>query len=51
MKRPPLKIFYSYAHEDEQARDRLDEYLELLARRNLVVRWHDRHIVPGREWN
>lgn len=51
MKRPPLKIFYSYSHEDEQARDRLDEHLELLARRNLVVRWHDRHIVPGHEWN
>jgi endonuclease/exonuclease/phosphatase family metal-dependent hydrolase len=51
MKRPPLKIFYSYAHEDANARDRLDEHLELLARRNLIVRWHDRHIVPGQEWN
>jgi len=24
MKRPPLKVFYSYAHEDEKARDLLD---------------------------
>jgi len=51
MKRPPLKVFYSYAHEDEKARDLLDEHLELLARRNLILRWHDRHIIPGQEWN
>lgn len=51
MKRPPLKVFYSYAHEDEEARDLLDEHLALLARRNLILRWHDRHIIPGQEWN
>jgi endonuclease/exonuclease/phosphatase family metal-dependent hydrolase len=51
MKRGPLKVFYSYAHHDERLRDRLDEYLELLARQNLIIRWHDRHIVPGSEWN
>lgn len=51
MKRPPLKVFYSYAHEDEQARDLLDEHLELLARRNVILRWHDRQIIPGQEWN
>lgn len=51
MKRGPLKVFYSYAHHDEQLRDRLDEYLELLARQNLIIRWHDRQIVPGSEWN
>lgn len=51
MKRGPLKVFYSYAHKDEAIRDRLDEYLELLARQNLIVRWYDRHIVPGSEWD
>ena len=51
MKRGPLKVFYSYAHEDEALRDRIEEYLELLRRQNLVVGWHDRHIVPGTEWN
>ena len=50
MKRGPLRVFYSYAHEDEKARDALDQHLELLARRNLILRWHDRHIVPGSEW-
>ena len=51
MKRGPLKVFYSYAHEDEAQRDRIDEHLELLQRQNLIVGWHDRHIVPGTEWN
>ncbi len=51
MKRGPLKVFYSYAHQDEKARDTLDQHLELLARRNLILRWHDRHIVPGSEWD
>lgn len=51
MKRGPLKVFYSYAHQDEKARDTLDQHLELLSRRNLILRWHDRHIVPGSEWN
>jgi endonuclease/exonuclease/phosphatase family metal-dependent hydrolase len=51
MKRTPLKVFYSYAHEDEALRDRIDEYLELLARQNLIMRWHDRHILPGSEWD
>jgi endonuclease/exonuclease/phosphatase family metal-dependent hydrolase len=51
MKRGPLKVFYSYAHKDEALRDRLDEHLELLARQNLIVRWYDRHILPGSEWN
>jgi len=50
MKRGPLKLFYSYAHEDEAYRNRIDEHLELLRRRNLIVGWHDRHIVPGSEW-
>jgi hypothetical protein len=47
--RSPLKVFYSYAHQDEKARDSLDQHLELLARRNLILRWHD--IVPGSEWD
>jgi hypothetical protein len=51
VKRGPLKVFYSYAHQDEKARDTLDQHLELLSRRNLIVRWHDRPIIPGSEWN
>jgi endonuclease/exonuclease/phosphatase family metal-dependent hydrolase len=51
VKRGPLKVFYSYAHQDEKARDTLDQHMELLSRRNLILRWHDRHIVPGSEWD
>jgi hypothetical protein len=51
MKRGPLKVFYSYAHEDEAIRDRIDEHLKLLARQNLIVGWHDRHLLPGAEWD
>jgi len=51
MKRGPLKVFYSYAHEDEPIRDRIDEHLKLLARQNLIVGWHDRRLLPGTEWH
>lgn len=51
MRRGPLKLFYSYAHEDAGIRDRIDQHLDLLARQNLIVGWHDRRIVPGSEWN
>jgi hypothetical protein len=48
--RGPLRLFYSYAHEDDAPRRMLEEHLELLARRGVIVPWHDRTIVPGREW-
>jgi endonuclease/exonuclease/phosphatase family metal-dependent hydrolase len=51
MRRGPLRVFYSYAHEDADSRDHIDQHLELLRRQHLVVGWHDRHIVPGTEWN
>jgi hypothetical protein len=47
VKRGPLKVFHPYAHQDEKARDTLDQHLELLSQRILIVRWHDRHIVSG----
>ena len=51
MKKLPLRLFYSYAHEDIAARETLDQHLELLIRKNVLVRWHDRQIVPGRDWH
>jgi TIR domain len=50
MERGPLRLFFSYAHEDLEARDRLDEHLELLRRQKVIVTWSDRRIVPGDEW-
>ncbi len=32
MQRGPLKLFFSYAHEDADARSELDDHLELLER-------------------
>ena len=50
MERGPLRLFFSYAHEDLDSRDRLDEHLELLQRQQVIVSWSDRLITPGREW-
>jgi TPR repeat protein len=46
----PLKIFYSYAHTDEEFRDGLDNHLRLLQRQGLISAWHDRKIGAGTEW-
>src|SRR4051794_35309792 len=50
MQRGPLKLFFSYAHEDADARRELDEHLDLLERQKVVVTWNDRLITPGQEW-
>lgn len=51
MERPsPLRLFYSYAHEDESFRDELARHLALLRRRGLIEEWHDRKILPGDRW-
>ena len=46
----PLNLFYSYAHEDEVFRRRLDSHLSLLQRQGLIHAWHDRKIGAGTEW-
>jgi len=50
MQRGPLKLFFSYAHEDADARSELDDHLDLLERQQVVLPWSDRQITPGREW-
>lgn len=50
MQRGPLKLFFSYAHEDAAVRSELDDHLDLLERQKVVVTWNDRLITPGREW-
>jgi hypothetical protein len=47
----PLEVFYSYSHEDEKLRDRLEKQLALLKRTGLIVSWHDRRIDAGQEWS
>jgi tetratricopeptide (TPR) repeat protein len=46
-----VEIFYSYAHEDETFRSKLETHLSLLHRQGLITAWHDRHILPGTNWS
>lgn len=49
---PPdaIKIFFSYAHEDESLRDELAKQLSLLKRMGHIEEWYDRRIVSGSDW-
>jgi internalin A len=44
-------IFFSYSHQDEVLRDELETHLKLLQRQGVISTWHDRKILPGREWD
>lgn len=46
-----VRLFYSYAHEDEELRDELQGHLKILERKQLIAPWHDRRIDPGQDWN
>ena len=46
----PVALFYSYAHEDETLRERLEVHLKLLKRQGILQDWHDRDISAGSEW-
>jgi hypothetical protein len=45
--RKPLKIFYSYSHEDEEARLALEKHLVVLRRQRRIEDWYDRHMTAG----
>jgi len=42
-------LFYSYSHDDERFRKRLEKHLRLLRRRGVIDVWHDRKIPLGAE--
>ncbi len=46
----PISLFYSYSHEDELLRVKLQKHLAVLRRSGLVSEWHDRNIDAGDEW-
>ncbi|MEH2169321.1 MAG: toll/interleukin-1 receptor domain-containing protein [Nostoc sp.] len=46
-----IEVFYSYAHEDEKLRDKLENHLTLLRRQGVITEWHDRKIGAGKEWH
>lgn len=47
IRRQPLSVFISYAHEDEQIRSKLVGHLKLLERLDFIRHWDDRKILPG----
>ncbi len=50
-KREAIKVFFSYAHEDEALRDKLANHLKVMERTGVIESWHDRQILPGQEWD
>ena len=46
----PVRLFYSYSHEDEPLLKKLEEHLALLRRQGFISGWHDRMIGAGDEW-
>jgi hypothetical protein len=46
-----VKLFYSYAHEDEVYRNELSVHLAVHRMDGLVSEWHDRVIRAGEDWN
>lgn len=45
----PIKLFISYAHEDECPRGRLEKHLALLKNTGLINIWHRGLTLPGEE--
>ncbi|HKR00947.1 MAG TPA: TIR domain-containing protein [Pyrinomonadaceae bacterium] len=49
--RKPLKLFFSYAHEDESFRSELQVHLSGLKKRGIISDWYDGGITAGTEWS
>lgn len=43
----PLRVFVSYAAEDDEARINLEKFLRPDVRNGLIDIWHDRKLLPG----
>ncbi len=47
----PLRVFLSYAHEDDAYRIELERVLKPLESARLIYTWYDRKILPGDDWS
>jgi hypothetical protein len=47
----PLRVFYSYAREDEVYLRELEKYLVVLKRQGLITTWFDQQLSPGADWS
>ena len=45
------RVFFSYSHKDQRYRKKIDDHLSMLTRSNLISRWYDHHITPGKEFD
>lgn len=45
-----VEVFFSYAHEDEERRKRLEQHFSFLRREGKTVHWYDGEIKPGADW-
>ena len=45
-----IEVLYSYAHQDEKLRDKLETQLSLLKQQGYITNWYDRMIGAGRDW-
>ena len=46
----PVRIFISYAHQDQQFVKQLEKHLSLLTREGLITIWSDQKLRAGEEW-
>jgi len=46
----PVRVFFSYSHQDDAHRLRLAKALRLLERQGLIDTWSDRKLLPGDRW-
>jgi hypothetical protein len=48
--RRPVRVFVSYAHNDQSLWQELSKHLQVLKRQGLVDMWDDRSLKPGDDW-
>ena len=46
----PIRLFYSYAHEDGEHLEDLKAHLGNLRNQHIIEDWHDRQIIAGDNW-
>jgi hypothetical protein len=46
----PVKVFFSYAHQDRKFRDLLGKHLTPLVRAGYITQWYDGNVQAGAEW-
>ena len=47
----PVRLFVSYAHDDERQLKRLDAILDVLEQQHGLTSWQDKRLIAGDEWD